>query len=201
MMREAILAIGVPITLDAPDLCPRYAGAVADTYNRKALVLGAQGVAAGCGVAFLLTTAAATVLIGTLYPLVTEALDIGKITVGRPYFDGVFVPLMVPLVALLGLAGGIWSEKFDHIAAVTNFVITPLAFLSGTFYTVDRLPNPWHLVALCDPFFYMIDGFRYGFIGFADGSLLAGAIMVAVINLILAIACWALFQTGYRLKS
>ena len=104
-------------------------------------------------------------------------------------------------LSLAGVLTSIWAEKFDHIAAVTNFVVTPAAFLSGTFYTIDRLPDPWHLVALWDPFFYMIDGFRYGFIGFADGSLLAGAIMVAVINLILAIACWALFQTGYRLKS
>ena len=72
------------------------------------------------------------------------------------------------MLSVLGLIGGIWSEKFDHIAAVTNFVVTPLSFLSGTFYSVERLPPAWHVVAHANPFFYMIDGFRCGFIGHAD---------------------------------
>jgi ABC-2 type transport system permease protein len=86
------------------------------------------------------------------------------------------------LLSLLGIAGGVWSEKFDHIAAVTNFVVTPLAFLSGTFYTVDRLPEPWHLMALANPFFYMIDGFRYGFIGHADAHPWTGAAVLLAAN-------------------
>ena len=105
---------------------------------------------------------------------------------------------------MLGLAGifaGLWSEKFDHLAAVSNFIVMPMTFLSGTFYLVDRLPEPFRTVSHYNPFFYMIDGFRYGFIGFADGSLTVGVILVGVINVVLAIACWALFHTGYRLKS
>ncbi len=105
---------------------------------------------------------------------------------------------------MLGLAGiftGLWSEKFDHLAAVTNFIVMPMTFLSGTFYLVDRLPEPFRTISHYNPFFYMIDGFRYGFIGVADGSLGIGIAMVAGINLVLALGCWALFHTGYRLKS
>ena len=105
------------------------------------------------------------------------------------------------LLSLLGLAGAIWAEKFDHIAAVTNFVVTPAAFLSGTFYTIDRLPDPWHLVALWDPFFYMIDGFRYGFIDHADGNLGVGLAVMAGINLGLFGLCHWMFRRGYKLRA
>jgi ABC-2 type transport system permease protein len=105
------------------------------------------------------------------------------------------------LLSTLGIAGGIWSQKFDHIAAVTNFVVTPLAFLSGTFYTVDRLPEPWHMIALWNPFFYMIDGFRYGFIGHADGSLAAGILVMLGANAVLLWLTYRLFATGYHLKA
>jgi ABC-2 type transport system permease protein len=104
------------------------------------------------------------------------------------------------LMSLLGIAGGIWSQKFDHIAAVTNFVVTPLAFLSGTFYTVDRLPEPWHEIALWNPFFYMIDGFRYGFLGHHDGSLALGLIMMSIVNAGLLWLCYWMFKTGYKLR-
>ncbi len=105
------------------------------------------------------------------------------------------------LLSLLGIAGGIWSQKFDHIAAVTNFVVTPLAFLSGTFYTVDRLPEPWHMLALWNPFFYMIDGFRYGFLGHHDGNLLLGLGMMTLVNAALLWLCYWMFRTGYKLKA
>jgi ABC-2 type transport system permease protein len=105
------------------------------------------------------------------------------------------------MLSLLGMIGGIWADKFDHMAAVTNFIITPLSFLSGTFYSVDRLPEDFRLLALANPFFYMIDGFRYGFIGHADGSLALGAIMVALADLGLAAVAYAMFKTGYKLKA
>jgi ABC-2 type transport system permease protein len=104
------------------------------------------------------------------------------------------------LLSLIGVAGGIWSDKFDHIAAVTNFVVTPLAFLSGTFYTVDRLPDPWHLVALLNPFFYMIDGFRYGFLGHHDSNLVLGLAMMLSANAGLLWLCHWMFKTGYKLR-
>ena len=105
------------------------------------------------------------------------------------------------MLALLGLIGGIWAEKFDHIAAVTNFVVTPLSFLSGTFYSIERLPESWHFVAFLNPFFYMIDGFRYGFIGHADGSLLTGALVVLGVNTLLWLITHRMLATGYRLKA
>ena len=105
------------------------------------------------------------------------------------------------LMGLLGIFTGLWSEKFDQLAAMTNFVVMPLTFLSGTFYLVDRLPEPFRTISHFNPFFYMIDGFRYGFIGAADSSLTVGVIVIAVANLVLGGACWALFHTGYRLRS
>ena len=105
------------------------------------------------------------------------------------------------MLALLGMLGGIWSEKFDHMAAVTNFVVTPLTFLSGTFYSIERLPAFWQHVAHANPFFYMIDGFRYGFIGHADAPVWVGVAVLAVVDLALAVLAWWLFRIGYKLKS
>lgn len=105
------------------------------------------------------------------------------------------------LLSLLGIAGGVWSEKFDHIAAVTNFVVTPLAFLSGTFYTIDRLPETWRLAAKLNPFFYMIDGFRYGFIGHTDTGLALGACVMLAVNAGLGLLCWRMFARGYKLRA
>ncbi len=114
------------------------------------------------------------------------------------FFFGANASLML---ALLGILGGIWSEKFDHIAAVTNFVVTPLSFLSGTFYSLDRLPPDWQFVAHFNPFFYMIDGVRYGFLGHADTPLWIGASVLCATNLLLFLLCWQLFRIGYRLKA
>ena len=105
------------------------------------------------------------------------------------------------MLSLLGTIGGIWSEKFDHIAAVTNFVITPLSFLSGTFYSIQRLPEAVQIAAHLNPFFYMIDGFRYGFIGHADGSLMGGVVAMAGINIALWSLCTWMFDSGYKLKA
>lgn len=113
-------------------------------------------------------------------------------------FHGVMASM---LLALLGLIGGIWSEKFDHIAAVTNFVVMPLSFLSGTFYSVASLPPVFWWIAHFDPFFYMIDGFRYGFIGQSDGTLVLGIFVMLGVNLALWLVAWRMLRTGYRLKA
>lgn len=104
------------------------------------------------------------------------------------------------MLSLLGIAGGIWAEKFDHIASITNYVITPLSFLSGTFYSVDRLPEAFRTLAHLDPFFYMIDGFRFGALGRSDMNPLVGAAVLTVTNALLWLLCWRMFKTGYRLK-
>ncbi|MGA0600019.1 ABC transporter permease [Caulobacter sp. KR2-114] len=105
------------------------------------------------------------------------------------------------VMGLLGIVAAIWSEKFDHIAAVTNFVIMPMTFLSGTFYLVEGLPEPFRTISHFNPFFYLIDGFRYGFIGAADGSVAIGAALTAGLVLILTAVCWRMFATGYKLKT
>jgi ABC-2 type transport system permease protein len=105
------------------------------------------------------------------------------------------------LMAELGVLGGLWSEKWDHMAMVQNFVVMPLTFLSGTFYVTDRLPSPFREISHFNPFFYLIDGFRYGFIGIADGSLVAGVVSSAVLVVGLMAWCWYLFWKGFRLKT
>ncbi|WP_043743149.1 ABC transporter permease [Paramagnetospirillum magneticum] len=105
------------------------------------------------------------------------------------------------MLSLLGMMGGIWADKFDHMAAVTNFIVTPLSFLSGTFYSIERLPQTFHAIALVNPFFYMIDGFRAGFIGVSDGSVAVGVAAMAVADLVLLLITWRMLDTGYKLKS
>jgi len=105
------------------------------------------------------------------------------------------------MLALMGIVGGLWSEKFDQLAAVQNFIVMPATFLSGTFYTADRLPEAWRFLAHLNPFFYMIDGFRYGFIGESDGTLRVGMIVLAAVNIVLLSFAYRLISTGYKLKA
>ncbi|MEQ9519431.1 MAG: ABC transporter permease [Parvibaculum sp.] len=105
------------------------------------------------------------------------------------------------MLALLGMLGGIWSEKFDHLQAVTNFVITPLAFLSGTFYSVKQLPEFAYHLTQYNPFFYLIDGFRYAFTGVADGSIVTGVWVTIGCNLVLWVISDRVLRRGYRLKA
>ena len=105
------------------------------------------------------------------------------------------------MMSLLGLIAGIWAEKFDQMGAITNFIVTPFAFLSGTFYSTERLTGLWHTLAHLNPFFYMIDGFRYGFIGHADASIPLGVAIMAGANLFLWILAQKMFAAGYRLKA
>jgi ABC-2 type transport system permease protein len=110
------------------------------------------------------------------------------------------------LLALIGLLTSLWAEKFDHNAAVTNFVITPLTMLSGTFYVIDRLAPAFQTVSRMNPFFYVISGFRFGFLGQSDiGStnmaVLHGGIGLGVLNLVLGVVTYALLKSGWRLKN
>jgi ABC-2 type transport system permease protein len=100
----------------------------------------------------------------------------------------------------MGLLGAVWATKFDHMAAVTNFVIMPLSFLSGTFYSIERLPPVWQAVSHVNPFFYAIDGFRYSFIGHADSSIPLGMGVMLALNVALYTVCYWVFRRGYRLK-
>ena len=105
------------------------------------------------------------------------------------------------IMGFVGVIGAMWAQKFDQLGAVTSFLVTPLTFLSGTFYLVERLPEPFRTASHWIPFFYLIDGFRYGFIGQAEGSLPVGLAVSGLLTVGLAWLTWNLFRTGWRLKS
>lgn len=105
------------------------------------------------------------------------------------------------MLSLVGIATGIWADKFDHLATVTNFVITPLAFLSGTFYSVRQFPDLWVTIAHFDPFFYAIEGFRFGMLGITDSNVWVGAAVLVAVNVVLWVLCHQLFARGYKLKT
>ncbi len=105
------------------------------------------------------------------------------------------------LLALLGILTGLWARKMDHLGAVTSFVVTPLTFLSGTFYSTTDLPAAFQAIIHLNPFFYMIDGFRFGVTGHADGSPAIGLAVLSGANLLLAVACHRLVAAGWRLKA
>lgn len=126
---------------------------------------------------------------------------------------GVDVPIREPLLvlyfgtmgatmlALLGVLTGVWADKFDHAAAVTNFVIQPLTLLSGTFYAIDRVNPLLRQLSHANPFFYVIDGFRSGFIGRSDGLMLQGAIILLVVVMLLWLVCYRILRSGWRLRA
>jgi ABC-2 type transport system permease protein len=105
------------------------------------------------------------------------------------------------MLALLGLITSIWADKFDHAAAVGNFVVAPLSLLSGTFYSVDALSPTFAAISHANPFFYVISGFRYGFLGVADSPVLFGALLLLAINVVLGLICYALLRAGWKIKA
>lgn len=112
-----------------------------------------------------------------------------------------YILLASIMMALLGMLTGIWSQSFDQLAAITNYVVTPLSFLSGTFYTISSLPPVWMTVSHFNPFYYMIDGFRFAITGFCDSSIEMGIAVLVGCNIVLWVAVHYLLKTGYRLKS
>ncbi len=105
------------------------------------------------------------------------------------------------MLGFLGLITSIWAEKFDHAAAVSNFVVAPLSLLSGTFYSIDSLSPLFRAVSHANPFFYIISGFRYGFLGVADSPVAFGAVLLLGINVALGALCFGLLRSGWKLKA
>lgn len=128
-------------------------------------------------------------------------LPFARLPVAEPWAVAYFGVGAALILGFLGIMAGLWSEKFDHMAAVTNFVIMPMTFLSGTFYLVERLPEPFRTASHFNPFFYLIDGFRYGFIGQAEGSLAVGVAMTAGLTAALGAGCLLMFKSGYKIKT
>ena len=151
--------------------------------------------------AFTLGAATRGVVVGAVTAITILFLPFTDLTVAHPWAVIYFAVIASTLLGLVGVVTGLWSEKFDHLAGITNFIIMPMTFLSGTFYLVDRLPEPFRTASHYNPFFYLIDGFRYGFIGHADGDLRIGVVLSAVLTAVLFAACYRIFVTGWRLKT
>jgi len=128
-------------------------------------------------------------------------LPFARLPVAQPWAVAYFGLGAALIMGFIGIMAGLWAEKFDHMAAVTNFVIMPMTFLSGTFYLVEKLPEPFRTFSKFNPIFYLIDGFRYGFIGRAEGSLVVGASLTGALVLVLGWGCLRMFQTGYKIKT
>jgi len=105
------------------------------------------------------------------------------------------------MLAFLGVMTSIWAEKFDHNATITNFVVQPLSLLSGTFYSIEGLHGAFRAISHANPFFYVISGFRYGFLGQADSPVMTGASVLLVANIVLGTICYVMLRTGYKLKN
>ena len=105
------------------------------------------------------------------------------------------------IMGAVGFIAGLWADKFDHMATATNFIIVPLSFLSGTFYSVERLPNFLNTLSHYNPFFHMIDGFRYSFINNMDGSIKFGLIYLSILSIVTWFIAYLLYKKGYKIKS
>ncbi len=156
----------------------------------------------------------AELLVAMVGAAVTRAFFVGfAVWFVMLFWPGVHVAIKHPLiilwfgllgsmmVAFMGVLTSIWAEKFDHAAAVTNFVIAPLSLLSGTFYSVDRLSETFQAVSHANPFFYVISGFRYGFLGRTDSDIVLGSAVLAGVNVALAVAAFLLLRSGWKIKA
>ena len=124
-----------------------------------------------------------------------------EISINNIFYIFIFGFLGSFILGSLGFITGLWAEKFDHTATVTNFIITPLSFLSGVFYSIEKLPEFFQTISHINPFFYMIDGFRYGFIGVSDGSISFGIIYLTILSFIMWFISFYLYKKGYKIKS
>ena len=114
-------------------------------------------------------------------------------------FIGAFLGTFI--LGALGFITGLWAEKFDHTATITNFIITPLSFLSGVFYSIERLPDFFQSISKINPFFYIIDICRFGFLGVSDGSIGIGLVYLTILSIIVWLISYYLYKIGYKIKS
>ncbi len=119
----------------------------------------------------------------------------------HPLWTLLFVAMGGALLGAIGIVAGIFANKFDQMAAITNFIVTPLAFLSGTFYSLDSLPPVLHTFTQFNPVFYLIDGARYGVIGTSDSAPELGLAVVSGTTIAVIFIAWTMIKTGYRLKN
>ena len=139
----------------------------------------------------------------SLVVAVVIALGIG-VTIGHwpahPAILMLYVLLGAMLLGGLGIAAAVYANKFDQMAAITNFIVTPLSFLSGTFYSADALPPVFRALTHWNPVFYLIDGARFGMIGASDAPVGQGIAVIAAFTVLVLLLCWNWLRTGYRMK-
>jgi len=131
---------------------------------------------------------------------VVTLLLVPGMTLAHPALAIAFAVLGSAILATLGVIAGIWADKFDELAAFQNFLIMPLTFLSGVFYSIHSLPPFWQALSHFNPFFYMIDGFRYGFFGLSDIAPWISLSLVAAAAVVLAALALAMLARGYKLR-
>jgi ABC-2 type transport system permease protein len=148
--------------------------------------------------AFLAAAIIRGVLVG--FSIYFVAIWFVDLPILHPIWILTFALLGSALLGTFGIIAGIWSDKFDQMAAFQNFVIMPLTFLSGVFYSIHSLPPVWQTISHFNPFFYMIDGFRYGFFGQSDISPWASLVVVTTFLLALAWLCLKMLKSGYKLR-
>ncbi len=151
--------------------------------------------------AFIMGGVTRGMLVGAVTTLALLILPFKSVMISHVWAIFFYSLIASLITAGLGVMTGIWAEKFDHMAVATTFVITPLTFLSGTFYSVDRLGPVFAEITHWNPFFLLIDGFRYGFIGTADSRMGVGMVVLTTLTVLVVIVCQRMFATGYRLKS
>lgn len=161
----------------------------------------------------------AELMIGIVMAAITRAVMVGgAVALAMILYPGVdlhvahlwaivwFGLMGATMLAIFGLLASIWAEKFDHNAAITNFIVAPLSLLSGTFYVISNLSPFFQAVSKANPFFYMISGFRYGFLGVSDigndnAHVIGAAIGVGVLNLVLGFITYRVLKSGWKIKS
>lgn len=149
--------------------------------------------------AYVLAACVRAVMVGAGVLIATSLFV--SLPVNQPVWVLVFALMGAAMLGTLGLLAGIWAEKFDQIAAFQNFIIIPLTFLSGVFYSIRSLPDVWQQVSKFNPFFYMIDGFRFGFFGVSDVSPYSSLAIVGSALLALSFATLLIITRGYKLRA
>lgn len=152
-------------------------------------------------IGFIAGAATRGIICAFLTALVIHFTGLANLTVVHVWPLVYFGIMAAITLGAIGAMGGIWADKFDHLAAVSQFVILPLTFLSGTFYRISALSEPFESLSAANPVFYLIDGFRYGFTGATDGNIAIGMALTAGVALATCFGTWLMIRTGYKIKS
>ncbi len=162
-------------------------------------LIGAPLSAAEVTIAVILAAVTRALMISVISIIIFSFFIDIKINNYLIFFSYLFLSGII--MGSAGFIAGLWAEKFDHMATATNFIIVPLSFLSGTFYSIERLPNILNTLSQYNPFFHMIDGFRYSFINNMDGSIKFSLIYLIILSILVWFIAYKLYKKGYNIKS